>query len=290
MSDASISSGTFSGSGAMADRISAGGPPRNTVAGSALPARLGDRVVVAAALADLPVHAGACARRAPASGTCRGCGRGRSGCVRVDERQRDERPAVLGPGGDRRQPVEPDVGGDALGDRAAATPRVMPTLSSSRPTSRAPHSLPGVGGRSVSASSTSRLISRSGRSPNASSARRAVPNRLVTSRKSAPVTLVKSSAGPPAAITRRWISAASRCGSTGASTVTMSSSRRSWSMNARRSGNDTGRRLAAHRLVGAAAVDGRHLRAHRAQVRRELAAVMDAVVVGEADELHAPAS
>ena len=39
--------------------------------------------------------------------------------------------------------------------------------------------------------------------------------------------------------------------------------------------------------VGAGAVDVRHLRAHRAQVRGELAAVMDAVVVGEADELHA---
>ena len=37
MSEASISSGTFSGSGAIADRISAGGPPRNTVAGSAWP-------------------------------------------------------------------------------------------------------------------------------------------------------------------------------------------------------------------------------------------------------------
>ena len=35
MSEASISSGTFSGSGAMAARMSAGGPPRNTVTGSA---------------------------------------------------------------------------------------------------------------------------------------------------------------------------------------------------------------------------------------------------------------
>ena len=41
--------------------------------------------------------------------------------------------------------------------------------------------------------------------------------------------------------------------------------------------------------VGARAVDVRHLRAHRAQVGRELAAVVHAVVVGEADELHAPA-
>ena len=34
--------------------------------------------------------------------------------------------------------------------------------------------------------------------PNASSARRAVPNRFVTSGKSAPFTLVNSNAGPPA--------------------------------------------------------------------------------------------
>ena len=37
MSDASISSGTFSGSGAIAASISAGGPPRKTVTGSASP-------------------------------------------------------------------------------------------------------------------------------------------------------------------------------------------------------------------------------------------------------------
>ena len=37
MSDASISSGTFSGSGAIAASIRAGGPPRNTVAGSGSP-------------------------------------------------------------------------------------------------------------------------------------------------------------------------------------------------------------------------------------------------------------
>ena len=82
--------------------------------------------------------------------------------------------------------------------------------------SRAPHSFAGVGGSSVSARWTRRLMNASGRVPNASSARRAVPNRLVTSGKSAPFTLVNSSAGPPAAITRRWISAASRLASTGA--------------------------------------------------------------------------
>ena len=37
MSEASIISGTFSGSGATAARMSAGGPPRNTVTGSGSP-------------------------------------------------------------------------------------------------------------------------------------------------------------------------------------------------------------------------------------------------------------
>ena len=115
--------------------------------------------------------------------------------------------------------------------------RRVPTLSSSRPTSRASHSFAAVGGSSVSARCTRRLISCSGRVPNASSARRAVPNRLVTSRNRDPLTFVKSSAGPPAAITRRWISATSRWGSTDASTVTMALSRRSRSMNERKSGN-----------------------------------------------------
>ena len=41
-------------------------------------------------------------------------------------------------------------------------------------------------------------MSASGRVPNASSARRAVPNRFVTSGNDAPFTRVKSSAGPPA--------------------------------------------------------------------------------------------
>ena len=69
--------------------------------------------------------------------------------------------------------------------------------------SRAPHSFAGVGGNNVSARWTRRLMNASGRVPKASSARRAVPNRLVTSGKSAPFTFVNSNAGPPAAITRR---------------------------------------------------------------------------------------
>ena len=58
MSEASSSSGTFSGRGAIAARIRAGGPPRKTVTGRALALRLRHGVVEAAALADLPVHAG----------------------------------------------------------------------------------------------------------------------------------------------------------------------------------------------------------------------------------------
>ena len=41
-----------------------------------LSARLGHGVVIPAALADLPVHPGGARARAPACGTCRGCGRG----------------------------------------------------------------------------------------------------------------------------------------------------------------------------------------------------------------------
>ena len=79
ISDASISSGTFSGSGAIAARISAGGPPRNTVTGRSTAARLGGRVVEAAALADLPCAGRCCGDRGRAAGTCRGCGPARSG-------------------------------------------------------------------------------------------------------------------------------------------------------------------------------------------------------------------
>ena len=125
--------------------------------------------------------------------------------------------------------VRTSVSGARVRDR-------MPMPSSAPATSRAPQSFAGVGGSSVSASSTRRRMSCSGRVPKASSALRAVPNRFVASGKDAPVTFVKSSAGPPAAMTRRWTSAASRFGSTGASTTARSPSRRSRSMNARRSG------------------------------------------------------
>ena len=118
------------------------------------------------------------------------------------------------------------------------SPRRSPIRSSSAPTSRAAHSRDGVGGIKVSISSTRRRISRWGRSPKASSARRAVPSRLVTTGKSASATFVNSNAGPPAATTRRWISAASSDRSTGTETSTRSRSRRRRSRNARRSGKD----------------------------------------------------
>ncbi len=41
---------------------------------------------------------------------------------RVDERQRDERTAVLGPARQRRQAIEPDIGRDAIDDRSALNP------------------------------------------------------------------------------------------------------------------------------------------------------------------------
>ncbi len=83
----------------------------------------------------------------------------------------------------------------------SATATFEPDLQQLHADVAGPQSLAGVGGMMVSTSSTIRLINWRGRSPKASSARRAVPNRLVTSGKSAPVTLRKTSAGPLAAIT-----------------------------------------------------------------------------------------
>src|SRR5690606_17251874 len=114
----------------------------------------------------------------------------------------------------------------------------MPTFMRSNATSRACQRRRGVGGISVSASVTSRSISCRGRVPNASAARSAVPKRFVTSGTLAPRTWRKISAGPPAAITRRWISATSSTGSTGTSISTMSRRSRRAAMKVRRSGND----------------------------------------------------
>ena len=84
-------------------------------------ARLRRRVVEAAALADLPVQAGAAAivhvepvHAEVVPGAIRRLG--------VDERQRHERAAVLRPARDDRQLVEADVVGDDVDDRPVASP------------------------------------------------------------------------------------------------------------------------------------------------------------------------
>ena len=125
-------------------------------------------------------------------------------------------------------------------DTGPRRPRLTPIRHRSPATSRAPHNLAGVGGSAVSTSSTSRRINRCGRSPNASSARRAVPNRFVTRGKSASMTFENNSAGPPAATTRRWISATSRTRSTGTVTSIRSRSCLNRVKNARKSGKAIG--------------------------------------------------
>ena len=59
-------------------------------------------------------------RRRRGAGTWPGCGRVRAAMLGVDQRQGDERPAVLGPAGERRQPIETRLAGDHLGDRPQA--------------------------------------------------------------------------------------------------------------------------------------------------------------------------
>ena len=121
-SEASISSGTFSGSGAMAASISAGGPPRKTVTGRASPRASGHRVVEPAALADLPVHAGGVravdlhaveAEVVPLALRVLG----------VDQGQGQERPAVLGPARDDRKLLQAHVPRHDLADGAGRPPR-----------------------------------------------------------------------------------------------------------------------------------------------------------------------
>src|SRR5688572_22338260 len=112
----------------------------------------------------------------------------------------------------------------------------VPSRASWATRSRSCQSVPSPGGAPRWARAASLRTTSSGRRPNARSTRPCVPNRFVTSGTSAPFTLVKRSAGPPAAITRRWISATSRRASTGTAIVARSPSRRSWSRYARRSG------------------------------------------------------
>ena len=175
-----------------------------------------------------------CGDRAPACGTCRGCGRARSGMLGVDQRQRHERAAVLGPARDDRQLVEADVVGHDLDDRPAAAARQPDARQIAEEAARAPQlrrrrRQDRLGG--VHEPLDERVRARPERQ--AGAARRA--EQVGDSGKRAPLTFVNSSAGPPAAITRRWISAASWLASTGAVISTRSRSRRRWSRKDRRS-------------------------------------------------------
>jgi hypothetical protein len=86
-----------------------------------LAALLGHRVVEAAALADLPVHAGG-RRPVHLQAVHAEVVAEAVGVLGVDQRQGDEGAAVLGPGGQHRQAVEADVAAHHLGDRPAAPP------------------------------------------------------------------------------------------------------------------------------------------------------------------------
>ena len=112
---------------------------------------------------------------------------------------------------------------------------LAPTRASDASNLRLAHSFPSVGGISSSGSRATSAIKRSGQRPKARSTRDFVPKRLVTSGKSQPRTRRNESAGPPAAITRRWISATSSSQSTSASIVTSSPAWRSPSRKTRRS-------------------------------------------------------
>ena len=118
-------------------------------------ARLGDLVVEAAALADLPVHARRAADRARAGGTCPRLWPRPSGCSVKTSGSVMNGPPSSGHVVMRGQPIEPDVVCDDLGDRAAgaslqarpaagrvrrrARPRAWPAWAagSSRPARRA---------------------------------------------------------------------------------------------------------------------------------------------------------
>ena len=109
------------------------------------------------------------------------------GMLGVDEGQRDERAAVLGPAGEDRQPIEAHVAGHDLGRRARSAGADGPTRSSiARDVARAPQLATAWAGSSVSASSTSRRIEPQRPRAEGQLGARAVPKRLVTSGKSAP--------------------------------------------------------------------------------------------------------
>ena len=101
---------------------------------------------------------------------------------------------------------------------------LVPTLSPSNIRLRIDQILSRLGGISVSAARTISFTNCCGLFPKASSMRRFVPNRLVTTGNWLLATLVNSRAGPPWAITLRCISAISRYGSTWASISSSSDS------------------------------------------------------------------
>ena len=159
-----------------------------------------------------------------------------SGMLRVDERQRQERAAVLRPlreGGQARR----GRGASSTTSGTGASPRARRPDAQGGAEERPerPELLaPSAGGAPSRPAPPSSTNSR-GFAPNASSRRFFVPKRFVTTGKSAPFGRLKRSAGPPASITRRWISGISSRGSTSASTTARSFSLRSASRKARRS-------------------------------------------------------
>src|SRR5262245_17233965 len=84
-------------------------------------ASLRNRVMKSASLSDLPVHA-RCPLIVDLHAVHAEVVSVSFGVSGIDERQRDERPAVLRPAGDRRQAPEMDVGGQMLDDGATLYP------------------------------------------------------------------------------------------------------------------------------------------------------------------------
>ena len=212
ISDASISSGTFSGSGAIGCEDQRGRAAEEDRDGQRLRSRLprprsGSRRPSRSASACRSI-----VDRARAAGTCPRFGPCVSGCARQHEGQRDERSAVLGPRGQDRKAIETHVARDDVGHRPAR-PRLHADGQRLEREVAGPHSFPTVGGRIVSGQ-LDEALDQALRALAERQPPRAAPSRRDSSRGGTPTpaTLVKSSAGPPAAITRRWISAASSWG------------------------------------------------------------------------------
>ena len=213
---------------------------------------------------------------------------------RVDERQRDERSAVLGPRRQRRQSIEPDVGRHAIGDRSALdAPRAdleqldadiprLPELARRRRQQRLgqldePADQPQrpLAKRELGAASGAEQI---GDEPEVGALDVGEEQRGTARRDHAPMNLGGFEMGIDLRFDRDEV------------IVTAKLVEKRAEIGERRNGLPTGYQQQATAglafRVGARAVDVRNLRAHRAQIRGQLAAVMDAVVVGEADELR----